>query len=198
MSSTPASAPNIHELLQKLHTLMENHAPLASDKTTATYGLQHDQEGNVFHWYRLALPKDILLASTLLASHEARLAMITAYNREHLQDPVHEVCYHFELQGIVINLTVLLDAEHHEVPSITHIFANADWHEREMMELYDIEVLNQPNPRRLFLSEDLEGGILGEAVPLSIMMNGACTVDLWERILKDRANENNVSSASSK
>lgn len=23
-------------------------------------------------------------------------------------------------------------------------------------------------------------------VPLSIMMNGACTTDLWERILKDK------------
>ena len=39
---------------------------------------------------------------------------------------------------------------------------------------------------RLFLDEELDAGILNEAVPLSIMMNGACTTDLWERILKDK------------
>ena len=43
-----------------------------------------------------------------------------------------------------------------------------------------------PNPRRLFLDEELDAGILNEAVPLSIMMNGACTTDLWERILKEK------------
>ena len=48
---------------------------------------------------------------------------------------------------------------------------------------------NQPNPRRLFLDEELDAGILNEAVPLSIMMNGACTTDLWERILKEKEGE---------
>ena len=72
---------------------------------------------------------------------------------------------------------------------IMHLFANADWHEREMMELYGIRVANQPNPRRLFLDEELDAGILNEAVPLSIMMNGACTTDLWERILKEKEGE---------
>ncbi len=137
------------------------------------------------HWYRLALPEHIVDAARVLAQHKTRLAMVTAYNSKHLQEPVHEVCYHFEKQGIVYNVTVLLDEEHHIVPSITSIFRNADWHEREMMELYDIVVQGHPNPRRLFLDPELDSGIMGEAVPLSIMMNGACTVDLWERIMKD-------------
>ncbi len=180
---------HLQELLQKLTALIQSHAHQAVDKTSVAYTISHDAAGNDFHWFRLALPEDILPAAQHLMAYEARLAMVTAYNREHLQDPVHEVCYQFELAGAMINITVLLDALHHQVPSITPIFANADWHEREMMELYDIEVLNQPNPRRLFLSEELDSGILGEAVPLSIMMNGACTIDLWERILKDRQQE---------
>ena len=77
--------------------------------------------------------------------------------------------------------------EQYTVPSITPLFANADWHEREMMELYGIRVANQPNPRRLFLDEELDAGILNEAVPLSIMMNGACTKDMWERIMEVNA-----------
>ena len=79
-----------------------------------------------------------------------------------------------------------LNGEWPTVPSITPLFANADWHEREMMELYGISVTGHPNPRRLFLDEELDAGILNEAVPLSIMMNGACTTDLWERILKEK------------
>ena len=90
-------------------------------------------------------------------------------------------------RNLIKNVT--LTAEHNTVPSITPLFANADWHEREMMELYGIRVANQPNPRRLFLDEELDAGILNEAVPLSIMMNGACTTDLWERILKEKEGE---------
>ncbi len=186
------SVSSLESLLQQLTTLAEQHTVLAKDKASAAYTISYDEAGNAFHWYRLGLPKDIIKAAQWIADAAGRLGMITAYNREHLQDPVHEVCYHFEIQGTIINITVLLDREHHEVPSITSIFANADWHEREMMELYDIAVLNQPNPRRLFLSPELDGGILGEAVPLSIMMNGACTIDLWERILKDRASQENT------
>ncbi len=103
----------------------------------------------------------------------------TAYNLKQLGEQQQELCYHFELQGVATDITVTLTAEHNTVPSITPLFANADWHEREMMELYGIRVANQPNRRRLFLDEELDVGILNEAVPLSIMMNGACTTDLW-------------------
>ena len=116
----------------------------------------------------------------------ARLCMTTAYNRRQLSEPMQEVCYHFELDGVVYNMTVTLNGEWPTVPSITPLFANADWHEREMMELYGIQVTGHPNPTRLFLDEELDAGILNEAVPLSIMMNGACTTDLWERILNDK------------
>ncbi len=194
---------HIQELLQQI-TAFATQDPENSETTEATqaprpdesaYTCSHDEAGNAFYWYMLSVPQDIFPIAQLLFNHDARLAMITAYNRKHLQKPKHDICYHFEIAGIVINITVQLGNKNTSVPSITSIFANADWHEREMMELFDIEVSNQPNPRRLFLSEELDSGILGEAVPLSIMMNGACTVDLWERILQDRANENDVSSA---
>jgi NADH:ubiquinone oxidoreductase 27 kD subunit len=82
---------------------------------------------------------------------------------------MQEVCYHFELDGVIYNMTVTLNGEWPTVPSITPLFANADWHEREMMELYGIQVTGHPNPTRLFLDEELDAGILNEAVPLSIM-----------------------------
>ncbi len=181
------------KLLQELEALLTNKPE--DGNINAGYNQSVDKEGNVFHWFRLYFPTDIVRAAHILFAHKARLAMLTAYNRDYLQDPVHEVCYHFEVSGVIINITVLLNKKHNRVPSIVHVFNNADWHEREMMELYGINVVNHPNPRRLFLSNTLDAGIMGEAVPLSIMMNGACTVDLWERILKDRQNEGDINVA---
>lgn len=145
-----------------------------------------DSFGNAFHWFRLGTPRMLQDAAAIMSEAKARLCMTTAYNRRQLSEPMQEVCYHFELGGVVYNMTVTLNGEWPTVPSITPLFANADWHEREMMELYGIQVTGHPNPTRLFLDEELDAGILNEAVPLSIMMNGACTTDLWERILNDK------------
>ena len=145
-----------------------------------------DSFGNAYHWFQLDVPSQMLQAAEILHKQGARLAMITAYNRHSENQPMQALCYQFVLEGIVYSVTAPLDAEHPQVPSITPLFANADWHEREMMELYGIKIINQPNPRRLFLDEELDKGLLGELVPLSILMNGASSQDLWERILQGK------------
>lgn len=177
----------MQEILQGNAALIEALGALC----TRDQAIHHstDAYGNAFHWFRLDHPRFMSQAATALQGAHARLCMITAYNLKQLGEQQQELCYHFELQGVVYNITVTLTAEHNTVPSITPLFANADWHEREMMELYGIRVANQPNPRRLFLDEELDAGILNEAVPLSIIMNGACTTDLWERILKEKEGE---------
>ncbi|MDR2820362.1 MAG: NADH-quinone oxidoreductase subunit C [Desulfovibrio sp.] len=145
-----------------------------------------DTFGNNFHWFKLDNPRLLVNAAEALRGVRARLCMISAYNSRQLGDPMQEVCYHFEFGGTVVNLTVTLNGEWPSVPSITTQFTNADWHEREMMELYGIKVANQPNPRRLFLDEEMDTGLLKDFVPLSVMMNGASSSDLWERILSDK------------
>ncbi len=126
-----------------------------------------DSFGNGFHWYTLDRADEITGAAKILKDAGARLAIIAAYNRQG------------DANGLM----------HSAVPSITTIFANADWHEREMMELYGVNVTSHPNPRRLFLDEELDKGLLGDIVPLSIMMNGSTSNDLWERILSDRGGQ---------
>lgn len=174
-----------------MQEILRGNAPLieALSAFCGTPGGTHhssDAFGNAFHWFRLISPRRLVDAAACLHKAGARLCMITAYNRRQLSDQIQEVCYHFELEGVVYNVTATLDSQWPSVPSITPIFANADWHEREMMELYAVRVEGQPNPRRLFLDEELDAGILNEAVPLSVVMNGACTTDLWECILKDK------------
>lgn len=144
------------------------------------------QYGNAFHWYNLDKPDDILVAGKALKDAGARLAQICAYNQHAENKRYQNACYEFVLDGVVYNLTISLENDPEGAPSITPLFANADWHEREMMELYGIKIKNHPNPRRLFLDETLDKGLLGEIVPLSIMMNGASSSDLWERILADK------------
>ncbi len=155
-----------------------------------------DAYGNDYVWYVLPTPRRLPQAAKIMAEAGARLTMITAYNKKRLTDPVQDVAYHFEVdKSVIYTVTITLDQEWPAVASITPIFPNADWHEREMRELYAVQVDGHPNPRRLFLDDDIEEGILGEAVPLSIMMNGACTTDLWEKILQDRARAEEKSAA---
>ncbi|MBQ7738134.1 MAG: NADH-quinone oxidoreductase subunit C [Desulfovibrionaceae bacterium] len=145
-----------------------------------------DFYGNGYHWFKLENSSRIKDAAKILKGFRARLIMISAYEDKQLEQIVKELCYHFDVEGVVYNLTVTQNAEWPIVPSITPDFANADWHEREMMELYQIKVTDHPNPKRLFLDETLDAGQLSKAIPLSIMMNGASSKDLWERILEGK------------
>lgn len=146
-----------------------------------------DTWGNSYHWFTLERPEQITDAAKILHAAHARLAIIAAYNHKGTeQKRLGNACYEFVLDGVVYGITIHMDPEHPAVPSITPLFANADWHEREMIELYGIKVIGQPNPRRLFLDEELDQGLLGQLAPLSVMMNGASSTDLWERILADK------------
>ena len=143
-----------------------------------------DQYGNASHWFRLTGTDKVVPAAKVLKKAGARLIMISSYDKSGgLTGFEPELCYHFEVPGVIYNFTVALDATNPAVPSITPLFANADWHERELRELLSIKVEGHPNPNRLFLDETLDAGKLRSAVPLSVAMNGANSTDLWETIL---------------
>jgi NADH-quinone oxidoreductase subunit C len=69
-----------------------------------------------------------------------------------------EVVYHVDRwdgDPTVIQVHVKLEnRDNPEVPSITSIWASANWHERELFDLYGIHVSNHPNLKRLLLPED--------------------------------------------
>ncbi|MHA1946631.1 MAG: NADH-quinone oxidoreductase subunit C [Candidatus Hodarchaeales archaeon] len=84
-----------------------------------------------------------------------------------------EVVYHIDRwdgDPNVIQIHVKLEnRDNPEVPSITSIWASANWHERELFDLYGIRVSNHPNLKRLLLPDDwdeLEHKHISELYPM--------------------------------
>jgi NADH-quinone oxidoreductase subunit C len=56
-----------------------------------------------------------------------------------------------------VNIKVKLDAQEPAVDSICPIYRGADWNEREMAEMFGIDIMGHPNLKHLLLAGD-EGG----------------------------------------
>ncbi|MBS1183557.1 MAG: hypothetical protein H6Q99_3437 [Proteobacteria bacterium] len=94
----------------------------------------------------------------------------------------YEIDYHFDIEGDALTVIAYVP-QGGDIPSLTPIFRNADWHEREMMELYSVKVTDHPDPRRLFLDASVDGAVLERLIPFSTLVNAASTKGLWERLL---------------
>jgi Ni,Fe-hydrogenase III component G len=155
-------------------------------EVTVTWRL--DRKGVATGWCRLREAACILPAARAVASLEGRLSMVTAYlPGAAKRTGVREIAYHFDLDGATLTISIQLPPEGAQVPSLTAIFRNADWNEREFMELYDIQVTGHPDPRRLFLDESIEPAAFERLIPYSTFSNGASSKALWERVIADNA-----------
>lgn len=147
-----------------------------------------DVRANLFGWLPLERPDQLKDAARAL-SGKVRLCTITAYALARDDaDKRRRIAYHFAVGDTTLTVSIpLFDSETNAklpVPSITPWFRNADWNEREFHEMYNIEIPDHPNPRRLFLDERLDAGIMTKLIPFSAMANSAGTNMLWERILE--------------
>lgn len=164
-----------------LHELLTNATGIAPQWTT-------DVRANCFGWLKLTTPSQLRDAAKALAG-KVRLCTVTAYAEERDDmDKRRSIAYHFADKDTVITVTVpIYDPQTMQklpVPSITPWFRNADWNEREFREMYNIDIQDHPNPKRLFLDERLDAGIMTRLIPFSAMANSAGTNTLWERILE--------------
>ncbi|QXE89821.1 NADH-quinone oxidoreductase subunit C [Geomonas subterranea] len=157
----------------------------AGEETTVTW--RRDRKGVLTGWCRLPSGEALLPAARAIAELEGRLAMVTPYLPERSQEKGgREIAYHFDLDGATLTLTVTLPLEWARIPSLTPIFRNCDWQERELMELYDVQVVGHPDPRRLFLDHTITHAPFERLVPYSTFSNAATGKALWDRVLGER------------
>ncbi|EAX48206.1 NADH dehydrogenase (ubiquinone), 30 kDa subunit [Thermosinus carboxydivorans Nor1] len=152
-----------------------------------------DSKGVITGWCRLRDHHHITNVAWIVASLGGRVITITAYKTKDVQQrEVHEIAYHFDLDGCTCTVTIEIPRDSGKVNSITPILKSADWTERELQELYGIKVVGHPNPKRLFLDETIDEGIMDKLIPLSVAMNGATTKTLWEKVLAAISQEGDV------
>jgi NADH:ubiquinone oxidoreductase subunit C len=166
-------------------------------------------------WCELAGPADLAAVAALLKEMGARLSTISALQprppeaededdeaEKKAPEPppvtlsglpvdgkTYEILYHFDLDGSTLSLIVFLPADAGQVASITPLFRNADWPERELMEIYNLRIVGHPDPRRLFLDESIEPAVLERLIPFSTLVNAASTKSLWEKIIESKEAE---------
>jgi len=148
-----------------------------------------DRKGVVCGWCKLSDPEDIYLVAELVADLGGRVMTISPLNKPVNDKPSHVVInYHFYFGGINCTVCITLKDSDKTVKSITPVLKSADWHEREMQELYNVKPQGHPNSKRLFLDENIHMTDR-TMIPLSEALNGASTNTLWEKIMKSDRKE---------
>jgi NADH:ubiquinone oxidoreductase subunit C len=168
---------------QELKDLTERDLP-ARLQGRYSLAMNTNAKGVTVAWCRLKNSEDLLTIARLLKNVSARLSTITASLPEHARtNQKHEIAYHFDLDGDTFTVWVQVPLDG-EVESLVPLFRNADWNEREFMELYSIKVRGCTDHQRLFLDETIDPSILDTLIPFSTLVNAASTKTLWERILR--------------
>jgi NADH-quinone oxidoreductase subunit C len=96
-----------------------------------------------------------------------RLCGITCVDRFPME-PRFEIVY--ELHSIAKNRRVRLKSlaggERPEMPTLTGVFRNAEWYEREVFDLFGVRFAGHPDPRRILLPDSWEGHPLRKDYPV--------------------------------
>lgn len=69
-----------------------------------------------------------------------------------------EVVYHLYSLALkrYLRLKVPVDEGHPAVPTVTGVWAGADWHERETFDMFGVRFEGHPDLRRLYMPEEFE------------------------------------------
>jgi len=96
------------------------------------------------------------------------LVMETAVDYWPQQTPRFHVVYRLYSmkEHLLLGLRVPVDGNNVVVPSLTPVFPNANWHEREIWDMFGIRFAGHPDLRRILMPYDWEGHPLRKDYPL--------------------------------
>jgi NADH-quinone oxidoreductase subunit C len=97
-----------------------------------------------------------------------RLSGVTAVDW-HPSEPRFEIVYllHSLARNERVRLRCRIPGEPAEIDSVTGVWANANWYEREVFDLFGVRFRNHPDLRRIMLPEDWEGHPLRKDYPVA-------------------------------
>jgi NADH-quinone oxidoreductase subunit C len=115
-------------------------------------------------------PDQIVDALTLLRDEYnfELLSALTAVDYYPQTSPRFHVIYQMTSisKNLSVQLRVPLDGDNPKVPTVIDVYKVALWRERELLDMFGIEVENHPDPRRILMPEGTEGHPLRRDFPL--------------------------------
>jgi NADH-quinone oxidoreductase subunit C len=119
----------------------------------------------------LIVPPEAAVPAALALRDEFDFVMLTeetAVDYYPEQAPrFHVVCRMRSLKhNTIIGLRVPLDGNAPVMPSLTGVYPNANWFERELWDMFGIRFEGHPDPRRIIMPADWEGHPLRKDYPL--------------------------------
>ncbi len=96
------------------------------------------------------------------------LSDICGFDRGPEEDPRFEVNYHLFSTKLHhrVRLKVIVNEDDARVPTVTGVWATANWHERETFDLFGVIFADHPDLRRILLPDDWQGHALRKDFPL--------------------------------
>ena len=136
----------------------------AQEKFGATYEEFRDEV------HLFVKPEQIIEALILMRDEQnfELLSALTATDYWPQETPRFHVIY--QLTSLAKNLSVQIrvpvNGSSPKVPTATGVFGAANWRERELFDMFGIEVEGHPDPRRILMPEETEGHPLRKDFPL--------------------------------
>ncbi len=85
------------------------------------------------------------------------------------KEPRFDVIYHLRCleTGETVRIKSFAQGDKHEIPSVTHIYGTADWHEREAFDMMGIRFTGHPDLKRILMPAEFEHHCLRKDFPLT-------------------------------
>jgi NADH-quinone oxidoreductase subunit C len=96
------------------------------------------------------------------------LSAMTAVDYWPAEDPRFHIVYQFTSvsKNLSLALRVPVPGVNPTVPTVSHLFRNANWRERELWDMFGIKAEGHPDLRRILMPADWEGHPLRKDYPL--------------------------------
>jgi NADH-quinone oxidoreductase subunit C len=96
------------------------------------------------------------------------LSALTAVDYWPQEEPRFHVIYQFTsvASSLVLTLRVPVPGINPSLPTVSHIYRNANWRERELWDMFGIKFQGHPDLRRILMPADWEGHPLRKDYPL--------------------------------